>query len=374
MNNRCLKLLLTLGLVFCVIFSTAIVGFAETEESQENTEPVVSETESTTVSDFVVTPVGPTVSIVPNTTEAIIITPNTTVQNVVVSTTQRVTLPAVQTTREQNNETSRDNDNKEQRLTTTTNAATTLPELPEGSFYIFLEFNNGNERKKRVMTGEGRVPAPNIPEREGYIFDGWYADAKFTNPWDFDTSVAKGTMVIYAKWIADESTVTYKVTVADSVGGTVEVNPATASKGEPVIITVNPDEGMRMVEGSLTINGKRSDVLSFVMPASNVTVSVKFEKIPLDTNEDEEKVSPVPFVIGAMIIVVAIIIVVLVILKRRAENQLPEFDETGALIIEDEDDDSWIDESIIIEDGFENGKIVRDSVTPDYGEPDIEEE
>ena len=39
MNNRCLKLLITLGLVLCVLFSSAVLCFAETEESPENTEP-----------------------------------------------------------------------------------------------------------------------------------------------------------------------------------------------------------------------------------------------------------------------------------------------------------------------------------------------
>ena len=377
MNNRCLKLLITLGLVLCVLFSSAVLCFAETEESPENTEPTIAETEDTTSSDIVVTPVKPSVTIVPDTTEAIEVRPDTTAQTVVPSTTQRVPRPTVQATREYINTPDRNDNNNDrdevQQSTTTTKSDTTLPELPEGSFYVFLELNNGKPRLKRVMDKEGRVPAPNIPEREGYVFDGWYADPKFTKPWDFDTSVAKDTVVIYAKWIADDSTVTYKITVDKLAGGSIEVNPATASRGEPVIITVNPDKGMRMVDGSLTINGKRSDVLSFVMPASNVTISAKFEKIPVEANEDNEKVSIKPFIIGAAIIIVAIIVITIIIVKRRADYQVPEFDESGALIIDDEDADSWLDESIVIEDGFENGKIVRENVIPDYGDPDEED-
>ena len=378
MNNKCLKLLITLSLVLCVLLSSAVVCFAETEESPENTEPPVVETEESSESDVIITPVEPSVTIVPDTTEEIVTRPSTTIQAATGSTTQSAPRPNVQTTRYQANNTPNRNDNNNNteahRSTTTTKAATTLPELPEGSFYVFLELNNGKPRLKRVMEKEGLVPPPNPPERTGYVFDGWYADAKFTKLWDFDTSIAKDSIVIYAKWVADNSTVTYKISVANLAGGTIEVNPATASKGEPVTITVNPDKGMRMVEGSLTINGKRSDVLSFVMPGSDVTISAKFEKVPADTNTDDEKGSILPFIIGAAIVVVAIIVIALIIVKRRADYQVPEFDESGALIIEDDDDDGWIDESIVIEDGFENGKIVKENVEPDYGAPDADED
>lgn len=376
MKNRFLKLLITICVIVCVVFSSAVMCFAETEPATEENPPLVVETEIE-VTDETEKPSVEVRPVEPQTNAPVSVAPATS-QAVTQPTTQR--RPATNTTTRRpsnqsaNNNNNNNNNDRPQKSTTTTTPATTLPELPEGSFYVFLELNNGEPRLKRVMEKEGRVPPPNMPVREGYVFDGWYADAKFTKVWDFDTSVAKDTVVIYAKWVAGGSTVTYKITVPKVAGGSIEVNPAVASKGEPVTITVKPDKGMRLVSGSLTINGKSSDVLSFIMPGSDVVIGAKFEKIPASEAPVEESVSVVPFIIGGGVLVLAIVGIAIAIAKRKAAYQTPEFDESGALIIDDDDDDGWIDESIVIEDGFENGKIVKENVEPDYGAPDADDE
>ena len=369
MKNKYLKLLISICVIVCVIFSSAVMCFAETEPATEEIPPLVVETEIEVTDEsekpsVEVRPVEPQtnapVSVAPATSQAV--TQPTTQRRPATNTTTR--RPSNQSANNNNN--GNNNNNRTKQSTTTTKPATTLPELPEGAFYVFLELNNGQPRLKRVMEKEGCVPPPNVPEREGYVFDGWYADAKFTKKWDFDTSVAKDTLVIYAKWVADGSTVAYKISVPQVAGGSIEVNPATASKGEPVTITVKPDKGMRLVSGSLTINGKSSDVLSFIMPASDVVIGAKFEKIPAEELVEEEPVSLVPFIIGAAVLIIAIAVIAIVVARRRAQNQVPEFDESGALIIDDDDDDGWIDESIVIGDGFENGKIVKESSETDF--------
>lgn len=390
MKNRFLKLLITICVIVCVVFSNAIVCFAEPDTPGGGTNtPIVDEDpdnpggeedpdepgepEDPQDPQIQVKPIEPSSS---NTPEINTQAPSTS-KVVTTSTTQKKPTNSGTTRRPSNqsaNNNNNNNNDRPQNSTTTTTPATTLPELPEGSFYVFLELNNGEPRLKRIMEKEGRVPPPNMPVREGYVFDGWYADAKFTKVWDFDTSVAKDTVVIYAKWVAGGSTVTYKITVPKVAGGSIEVNPAVASKGEPVTITVKPDKGMRLVSGSLTINGKSSDVLSFIMPGSDVVIGAKFEKIPASEAPVEESVSVVPFIIGGGVLVLAIVGIAIAIAKRKAAYQTPEFDESGALIIDDDDDDGWIDESIVIEDGFENGKIVKENVEPDYGAPDADDE
>lgn len=243
--------------------------------------------------------------------------------------------------------------------------------LPEGSFYVYLELNNGNERRKTVLDKPGVVPEPNNPERKGYIFAGWYADPEFKTPWNFTTDFADENTVIYAKWSADPSTIVYNITVKQSKGGTIQVNPAKASAGEPVLVTVTPDEGKRLVLGSLKINGQNTDVLSFIMPAKDVVLEAKFEKIPASALAGEEEKSVLPFVIGAVVLLVAVIVILFFILRRRNQIIPVELDENGAVIIEDDDEDDWIDDSIIIEDGFKEGKIVRENVDPDFGDPDV---
>ena len=73
----------------------------------------------------------------------------------------------------------------------------------------------------------------------------------------------------------------YSVTVDDSItGGTVTADKHTAAEGQTVTLTVAPDNNADIV--AVTVNGQEivpSDgVYSFVMPASDVTVSAIFEQ------------------------------------------------------------------------------------------------
>lgn len=238
--------------------------------------------------------------------------------------------------------------------------------LPEGSFFVYLELNNGQPRLKRVLNKAGLVPEPEEPVRKGYSFDGWYADAKLTEPWDFFTNVADKQTVIYAKWVADGSSAIYSIKIAETSGGTLEVNPTTASEGETVVINVFPEEGKRIVAGSLVIDGKSSDVFSFVMPSHDVVISAEFEEIPHSELEGENSKSSLPFIIGGLILVIAVVVIIVaVLLRRRNLSDDVEIDENGTLVLDD-DDDAWVDESIVIEDGFANGRKVKENVEPDY--------
>ena len=72
----------------------------------------------------------------------------------------------------------------------------------------------------------------------------------------------------------------FPVTVADGItGGSIAVGQCTAAEGEPVTVTVTPDEGMQLA--SLTWNGEALEaadgVYSFVMPAEAVELNAVFE-------------------------------------------------------------------------------------------------
>ena len=369
MTNKYLKFIITISVILCVLCSSLTVVFAAPNETTGDTteietdvfkDPDVTEEDTTKKVGLVIgEPTTEPVTSVPTTTE-----PETT----------EPTTVNKKPSYNNNTQTTRRKTTTEKATEVVASATSTTSEettLPEGSFYVYLELNNGQPRLKRILDKPGLVPQPNDPVRKGYIFDGWYADAQLTTQWNFFSSVADEKTVIYAKWVADASTVVYNVKVAKMVGGSVQVNPMTASEGEPVIITVLPEEGKRIVAGSLKINGESSDVFSFIMPAKDVVISAEFEDIPASELNEEDEKSVLPFVIGAAIIVIAIIVVVIIVLRRRAVLNNVEFDENGALIIDDDDDDVWIDESIVIEDGFANGKKVKENVEPDYGDPEV---
>ncbi len=367
MTKKYFKLLLSLGVILCILCTGLTVSMAapswedylgpiesETAEAVESTtETEASETESETKEPVTQKPTRPA-------TTQNQVRPAPTINATVKDTTEKATRESTERTTKEKTEKATKAETKEETSETVT--ATTDPDeamLKEGQFFVYLERNNGERRLKTILDKPGIVNQPNEPMREGYIFKGWYADPEFKTPWDFNKSIAKKGTVIYAKWEADANTVAYKIMVEKVPGGVIEVNPDTASMGEAVIITVKPDEGKRLVAGSITINGKQSDVLSFIMPKGEVVVGASFEDIPEVI--EEEKTNPLIFIgIGAALLVI-ILIVVIIIIKIKTRPAVVEYDENGAIILDDDDDDSWIDESIVVEDGFANGKIVRES-------------
>ena len=294
--------------------------------------------------------------------------------------TQRPAAP--QTTRrenpEQDNNAWQGNENVNVQVNTqTTKKETTTEEvyeedLEKGEFYVYLERNNGQRRLKTLMKKKGHIPEPVEPIREGYVFSGWYADSEFKKPWNFITDKANKKMTIYAKWTAVGDTVVHDIVIKDCVGGTLEVNPQKASVGEPVVITVIPDDGKRLVQGSIVINGESTDFLNFIMPDKRVTISASFEDVPENENISEK--SRLPLFIGVGVISVLIIAVAIVIAKRRNDFNADLDPDEDIYAEEDNDDENWIDESIVVEDGFVEGKKVVESVEPDYGAPDLDED
>ena len=348
MTKKYFKLLLCLGVILCIFCTSFTVvtgatwgdfsGEVETDSFDKETE--ASTEESTTEAQ---------------TTQVLDTTEKTTVTS---STTRAETKPATTV-----NNTVKDN-NKQTTKEKTTEGTTSTETAPEGAFTVYLECNNGDPRKRFDLEKPGLVNQPNFePYRKGYIFKGWFGDAACTKPWDFNKSIADRGTVIYAKWELDENTIAYNISVVQTPGGTIEVNPNFASAGEAVVITVKPDEGKRLVAGSVMINGKSQNALSFLMRGEDVVVSVSFEDAPEEIVEEKE--FTYLLVIIGVVALLAVVIAVIIIVRIKTRPAVIEYDENGAIILDDDDYDGWVDESIIIEDGFANGKIVRESVDSD---------
>jgi hypothetical protein len=91
-----------------------------------------------------------------------------------------------------------------------------------------------------------------------------------------------------------DSSIVYSVTIDSSItNGTVAVNPTGGTAGTEVTVSITPNEGKQLVEGSLryttdipnsgwTAITQSEGVYSFVIPTGNVTVTAQFEKIPTE--------------------------------------------------------------------------------------------
>ncbi|TSI07371.1 InlB B-repeat-containing protein [Lysinibacillus sp. BW-2-10] len=59
------------------------------------------------------------------------------------------------------------------------------------------------------------ITAPLAPTKAGHTFSGWYKEATFDTPWNFETDKVIENQVLYAKWDINEYTISF-----DSTGGT----------------------------------------------------------------------------------------------------------------------------------------------------------
>ena len=72
----------------------------------------------------------------------------------------------------------------------------------------FVDGLDGTVIETRQVAYGDTVVEPDYPEREGYIFDGWYTDKAYTLEYNFDKMVTE-PVTLYAKW-AEKVTIIYK--------------------------------------------------------------------------------------------------------------------------------------------------------------------
>lgn len=79
--------------------------------------------------------------------------------------------------------------------------ATDLTIILSTDCIVNFHTNGGNDIPAIVVQFGERIPMTEIPTREGYQFDGWYADKELTIIWNMDTDTVQGNMDLYAKWV-----------------------------------------------------------------------------------------------------------------------------------------------------------------------------
>jgi uncharacterized repeat protein (TIGR02543 family) len=103
------------------------------------------------------------------------------------------------------------------------------------------------------------VAEPSSPTKTGYVFDGWYEDVALTNSWNFMVETVAGDMTLYAKWVANQYTITF-----DSAGGSY-IAPITQDYSSAVTAPANP------TRAGYTFNGWLPEVPA-TMPAYDQTL------------------------------------------------------------------------------------------------------
>ena len=135
------------------------------------------------------------------------------------------------------------------------------------------------DRTRSLMTGETYGALP-VPSYEGYDFAGWYTEQNGGTKIESDTTVTvAGTQTLYAHWTEHEYTVTV-VKIGKSEWGSVTPMSTKAKAGETVTLTATPTTGNQFLEWVFLNKpeggGRVNPVLTFTMPAEDLTIQAKF--------------------------------------------------------------------------------------------------
>ena len=135
------------------------------------------------------------------------------------------------------------------------------------------------DKTKSLTTGDtyGTLPVPNY---EGYDFAGWYTEQNGGTKIERDTTVTVfGTQTLYAHWTEHEYTVTV-VKIGMPEWGSVTPTSTKAKAGETVTLTATPTTGNQFLEWVFLNKpeggGRVNPVLTFTMPAEDLTIQAKF--------------------------------------------------------------------------------------------------
>ena len=135
------------------------------------------------------------------------------------------------------------------------------------------------DKTRSLTTGKPYGTLP-VPSYEGYDFAGWYTEQNGGTKIESDTTVTvAGTQTLYAHWTEHEYTVTV-VKIGMPEWGSVTPMSIKAKAGETVTLTATPTTGNQFLEWVFLNKpeggGRVNPVLTFTMPAEDLTIQAKF--------------------------------------------------------------------------------------------------
>lgn len=78
--------------------------------------------------------------------------------------------------------------------------AVTLFIVSHGGFKIKFDSDGGSFVPEVTAMHSEKLAEPDVPQKEGYVFTGWYRDRALTEEWNFETDTVSESMTLYAGW------------------------------------------------------------------------------------------------------------------------------------------------------------------------------
>ncbi len=136
-------------------------------------------------------------------------------------------------------------------------------------YTITFETNGGSSIASITGDYGDPVTSTNNPTREGYTFNGWYADANLTQTATVPNAIPAQNLTFYAGWTINQYTLTF-----ESNGGSI-VPSITSNYGDNLNI-LTPTKEVHSFGGWFTDLGLTQAFTLTTMPASNLTLYAKW--------------------------------------------------------------------------------------------------
>lgn len=156
---------------------------------------------------------------------------------------------------------------------------------PDDRYTVTFDSQGGSEYSLLATFPDESVSEPYPPEKNGYIFDGWYTETECTNIWNFNAPVVSDT-TLYARW-KENTPAGSNVSVTDSNQTVSLVFDVVTTSG---ITTVDPlsepdSESYFYIEGTAGY----FDINSTAQFDDKVKITVKYDPTLLSASQIESE-------------------------------------------------------------------------------------
>ena len=143
-------------------------------------------------------------------------------------------------------------------------------------YQIGFETNGGSKVENVILKAEDNLVMPEAPTKEGYVFGGWYEDAKLTRKFEAPDKMPSRSFWLYADWHVE---LTF-----DSLGGT-KVDSITARPGQIIDQLPKPTYNDNIFQGWY-FDSDYTKRLGLVIPSESTKLYAKWQAIETTTALD----------------------------------------------------------------------------------------
>lgn len=146
--------------------------------------------------------------------------------------------------------------------------------------------------KDLTQIGSGQYLAGPTASRPGYEFLGWYTDAQFTQPFDFNATPISSNITLYARWIEIEALEElYEFSLVDDTSYSIKYKQGTNTEITTLVLPssyhglpiTNIDESAFVnctCLTSITISNSVTSIGNYVFASDSLTIYIESESVP----------------------------------------------------------------------------------------------